>query len=88
MKEEAFIVEEWPDLGNPVLIVGFEGWGNALDVSNRMAVYLVEKLEAKRFARVNPDPYYRYDENRPLVGIEDGILDDIVTPGGSLYAAR
>jgi predicted ATP-grasp superfamily ATP-dependent carboligase len=36
---------------------------------------------------MDPDLFYRYDENRPLVNIEEGILKSVSPPGGSFYAA-
>ena len=86
MNEKPLKTDYIPELRNPVLIAGFEGWGNALDVSRGMIDYLVRKLEAKPFARINPDLFYRFDENRPLVEIVNGIIREIVPPGGLLYA--
>ena len=50
-----------------------------------MVSYLIRKLKAKKIAWINPEPFYRYDENRPLVNIEDGRLMGISPPGGSFY---
>lgn len=74
-----------PDLKNPLLIAGFEGWANALDVSKAMASYLIRMLEAKPFAGINPQPFYRYDDSRPHVNIESGIMKGVSPPGGSFY---
>jgi len=86
MEEKALKVDYIPVLKNPVLIAGFEGWGNALDISRGVIDYIVRKLEAKPFAKINPDLFYRFDENRPIVEIENGILKKIVPPSGILYA--
>ena len=86
--EPGIHIEEVPELERPILIAGFDGWGNALDISSSMVTYLTGKLNAKYFARINPDPFYRYDETRPIVKIEEGDLKGISTPGGSFYAAR
>jgi len=85
MTEQGIKVEYLPKLDNAVLIAGFEGWGNALDVSSSMVSYMIRKLEAVRFAGLNPDLFYRYDENRPVVNIEDGILKSVQSPGGSFH---
>ena len=81
-------IEKLPELKNPILIAGFEGWGNALQVSNFTARYLRKKLKAEYFARINPDLFYVYDENRPFVEIEEGMLKSITPPGGSFHFAR
>jgi len=86
--ENSIRLEENPQLNPGVLIAGFEGWGNALDVSNGMAVYLIRKLKARRFASVNPDAFYRFDEARPEVVIEDGRLKTLTTVEGVFFAAK
>lgn len=88
MSEQGIFIEELPELNKPVLIAGFDGWGNALDVSNGMAKYLINKLTAKYFARINPDTFYRYDEARPVVNIENGDLKSLSPQGGSFYASQ
>ena len=77
-----------PQLQDPLLIAGFEGWGNALNVSEGMVSFLIRELGAKRFARVNPDPFYRYDKSRPFVKVKEGILDEVSMPGGAFYVAE
>lgn len=88
MQTQGIRVTQWPNLHAPLLIAGFDGWGNALDVSKGMANYLIRKLNARPFARINPDVFYRYDKNRPKVNIEAGTLKSIAYPGGSFYAVQ
>ncbi|RJR32399.1 MAG: PAC2 family protein [Desulfobacteraceae bacterium] len=88
MTEEAIQVDRMPDLRDPLLIAGFEGWGNALNVSQGMTDFLIEKLRAKPFATLNPDFFYRYDENRPIVDIQNGVLKELTPPGGTFYATE
>ncbi|MBW1924978.1 MAG: PAC2 family protein [Deltaproteobacteria bacterium] len=88
MLEEGLHIEELPQLKDPLLIAAFHGWGNALDVATSMVSYLIQKTDAVFFARFRPDPYYRYDENRPVVIIEDGILKHLIPAGGFFFAAR
>jgi len=86
MFEESIEIEQMPELRNPLFIAGFDGWGNALDISRGMVDYLIRKLKAKYFGRINPDLFYRFDENRPLVSIENGLLKKISPPSGLFYA--
>lgn len=88
MSDPMIQIKELPNLTNPVLIAGFDGWGNALNVSNGMAAYLIQQLNARHFADLDPDAFYRYDEQRPVVNIEDGHLDTLTPPGGSFYAVE
>jgi proteasome assembly chaperone (PAC2) family protein len=88
MSEQGIQIEHWPKLENPVLIAGFEGWGNALDISSSMVSYMIRRLGAVCFARLNPDLFYRYDESRPIVNIEEGTLKGVSLPGGSFYSVE
>jgi proteasome assembly chaperone (PAC2) family protein len=88
MEFEDMDIEYFPDLREPLFIAGFEGWGNALDIARGTVEYLIEKMQAKAFARILPDPFYRFDENRPLVEIQEGLLKKVTQPGGQLYAVE
>jgi len=81
-------IKELPQLNKPVLIAGFDGWGNALNISNGMAAYLIRRFEAKKFADLDPDTFYRYDEQRPVVDIVEGKLNTLTPPSGSFYAVE
>jgi predicted ATP-grasp superfamily ATP-dependent carboligase len=53
-----------------------------------MLDYLIRKTAAKQFASINPDPYYRYDQDRPMIDIKDGILGKFTPPGAAFYMAK
>jgi proteasome assembly chaperone (PAC2) family protein len=88
MSENGIQIHDLPDLKNPLLIAAFEGWGNALQISSTMAAYLIRQFKAQKFAEINSDAFYRYDEMRPRVRIEDGIFKSLELPGGAFYAAK
>ncbi|MBN2125463.1 MAG: PAC2 family protein [Deltaproteobacteria bacterium] len=88
MSAEGIEIEQMPDLQDPLFIAGFEGWGNALNISKGMIDYLIDKLNAKMFGKLDPDLFYRFDENRPVVDVEDGLLKKMTPPGGFFYSVR
>lgn len=88
MIEEEIEIDNLPELNDPLFIAGFDGWGNALDISSGMVDYLIRKLDVQFFGKFNPDLFYRFDENRPTVSIENGLLKKISPPGGFFYATR
>ncbi len=88
MFEEAIQIKRLPELTDPLFIAGFDGWGNALDISRGMAEYLIRRLNAEQFGEINPDFFYRFDEARPVVEIDNGFLKKLSPPGGSLYATK
>ena len=81
-------IRKLPALKNPLLIVGFDGWGNALKISSGMAAYLTRTFKAQPFAELDPDLFFRYDEKRPVVHIEEGVFKSLSPPGGTFYAAQ
>jgi len=86
--KESLQIQYLPEMEDPLFIAGFEGWGNALDISRGMVDYLIRKLKAQSFAEINPDLFYRFDEHRPVVDIQDGLLKNLRPPGGRLYATQ
>lgn len=88
MTDQGIQIEYLPKLKTAVLIAGFEGWGNALDISSSMVSYIIRRRGAVRFAKLNPDLFYRYDENRPVANIEEGHLKGVSSPGGSFYSVE
>ena len=88
MSERGIQIDEFPDLKNPLLIAGFDGWGNALKISSGMAAYLIRTFKAQPFAEINPDVFFRYDDMRPVVHIEEGVFKSLSPPGGTFYFAQ
>jgi proteasome assembly chaperone (PAC2) family protein len=81
-------IERTPQVKAPVFITGFNGWGNALNVSTDMIDYLVEQLGAERFGRLDPDWFFIYENARPSIDIRDGVLKRFEPPEGTFYAVR
>jgi len=88
MNEQGIKIEKWPELNRPFLIMGFDGWGNALNISRGCAAYLIQRLKTRVFARLNADTFYRYDQARPTVKIRDGVFQQFLPPEGIFCAAR
>ena len=88
MNETGLILKEMPQLKNPVLIAGFDGWGNALNISSGMVSYIIRRFEAGSFAELDPDTFYRYDEQRPVVDIVEGNLISLKPPGAAFYGVE
>lgn len=88
MTAKAFHIKSFPKLNNPILIAGFDGLGNALNVSIALIDYLNRKLKGQPIAQVNSDVFYRFDQARPWVEIENGYLKSMTLPGGSITVAK
>lgn len=86
MDTSGFEIRDWPVLRKPVMIVGLGGWGNALNVARGSAAYLARRTGARRFGALKRDLFFRYDENRPLVSIQNGLMHSIKFADGELSA--
>jgi proteasome assembly chaperone (PAC2) family protein len=86
--DKELIIEHRPELSQPVLIAGFEGWANGGNVAVGTINYLIQKLGASRFARIDPNHFYRFDDARPIVKVEGGQLKEILPPEAVFYAAH
>lgn len=88
MEQKRIRIKELPKLEHPIFIAGFEGWGNALNISTGMADFLIKHLSATRFADLDQDTFYRYDGARPMVTIKEGVLKNYQPPNGIFYYAK
>jgi proteasome assembly chaperone (PAC2) family protein len=85
---EELIVEQTPGVSRPVVILGFEGWANGGNVAVGMIDYLIKKLGATRFAKIDPNSFYRFDDARPIVMVEGGQLKEVLPPEAAFYSAQ
>jgi proteasome assembly chaperone (PAC2) family protein len=86
--KDEIIYYETPNLIQPYLIAGFEGWPNAAEVSSFCIHHLVETLKAKKFASIPTENFYQTSSNRPTAIIRDGKLIELNVPGNHFYYSR
>jgi proteasome assembly chaperone (PAC2) family protein len=85
---EEIIYFEKPNLHKPCLIIGFEGWPNAAEVSSSALQQLVENLDAKKFASMLMENFYQTSSLRPVGVIKEGRLVELKFPGNHFYYAK
>jgi proteasome assembly chaperone (PAC2) family protein len=85
---EEIIYLEKPKLDKPYLIIGFEGWPNAAEVSSFVLQYLVENLEAKKFASIPIENFYQVSSSRPVAVIKEGRLVELKFPSNHFYYSK
>jgi proteasome assembly chaperone (PAC2) family protein len=59
-----------PEFHSPVLIMAFEGWNDAGDAASSAAHYIAQQVNAEVFARMDPEPFYDFQNTRPLVRLD------------------
>jgi proteasome assembly chaperone (PAC2) family protein len=83
-----------PLLKTPTLIMGFSGWMDSGEVSTGTLNWLIEKLNAKRFAHISPEGFYIYNFPgalewasmfRPHAQIHDGLVTTFGFPSNDFY---
>ena len=85
MANESLVIRERPALKDPALVIGFDGWPNASGVSTHVVQYLVKKLKARKFARIEPWDFYVLTSSRPTTSIRDGVVKSLVPPRSDFY---
>ena len=65
------IWEEAPSLQSPLLVVAFEGWFDAGECATGAIQWIVDQHDARRIACIDPEEFFDFQENRPLVEIAD-----------------
>lgn len=63
-------LEGMPTLVDPVMIAAFEGWNDAGDAASNAVAHLAAVWGAKPIAALDPEDYYDFQVNRPLVSVD------------------
>ena len=85
---EEIIYLEKPTLHKPYLIIGFEGWPNAAEVSSFALQHLIDSLEAKKFASIPTEKFCQISSLRPMAVIKEGRLIELKSPGNHFYYVK
>jgi proteasome assembly chaperone (PAC2) family protein len=75
-------------LRRPFAIVGFGGWIDAGFAATGAVKYLVEQLDAKRVAEIDPEPFYAFTDTRPRVTHPSPGRREPVWPKAEWYVVR
>lgn len=77
-----------PELHRPVAILAFAGWNDAASAATNAARLVVRRLAGRRFASIDPEPFYDFRETRPSVRITAGGEREIRWPSTDYFYAR
>ena len=84
---DALRIESMPTLRRPYLLLTFSGWSDAAGVGTATGRFLVEHLQAVRFASIDPEEFYSFAEQRPQARYNDQGQREIVWPANEFYAS-
>jgi proteasome assembly chaperone (PAC2) family protein len=85
---EEIIYLEKPHLNEPYLIIGFEGWPNAGEISSFALRHLIDSLEAKKFASIPTENFYQISSLRPMAVIKEGRLIELRSSSNHFYYVK
>jgi proteasome assembly chaperone (PAC2) family protein len=85
---EEIIYLERPVFNKPYLIIGFEGWPNAAEISSFALRHLIESLEARKFASIPTENFYQMSSLRPMAVIKEGRLIELKSLDNHFYYVK
>ena len=77
--------ESRPSLKHPVLVLAFTGWSDAGTASTTAVRFMTEQLLATKFASIDPEEFYDFSVQRPVVRLNDGLQREIHWPSYDFY---
>lgn len=87
MNSDPLAFESRPPLRRPVLLLAFAGWSDAGAAATTAVRYLAEQLLAKKFASIDPEEFYDFSVQRPLVRLNESKIREIHWPSYDFYSA-
>jgi proteasome assembly chaperone (PAC2) family protein len=85
MIEDLVTYYQAPQLNSPVLIAAFGGWSNAGNTAIKTIEYIIRKKRATLLAELDPDWFFQFTQNRPVIAIKEGRLRDFRLNKTSFY---
>jgi hypothetical protein len=62
--------DDVPELVSPVVIAAFEGWNDAADAASGVVDHLISVWGARVIGAMDPEDFYDFQVNRPMVGTD------------------
>jgi PAC2 family len=76
------------ELASPVAIAGFEGWNDAGEAASGVVNHLGIGWQATPIGAIDPEDFYDFQVNRPVVEIEKGHTKRLIWPTTRISLAR
>lgn len=80
-------LEGVPDLVDPIVIAAFEGWNDAADAASSTVDHLMKVWGARVVGAIDPEDFYDFQVNRPLVGVDENGHRRITWPTTQIAVA-
>ncbi len=80
-------IDKIPKLRRPVFILAFAGWNDAGESATSAAQFLCSRLNAEKFATLDPEEFYNFAELRPRVKLTRGQRE-IMWPANEFFYSQ
>jgi predicted ATP-grasp superfamily ATP-dependent carboligase len=77
-----------PDLVDPILVAAFVGWNDAGDSASGAVEHLEEAWQATPIGAVDPEDYYDFQVNRPVISLDEDGSRSLSWPTTRISVAR
>lgn len=85
---DALHIEHVPDLRQPYFVLTFDGWSNAAGVATAAGQFLVQHLQAERFAWIDPEEFFSFTDQRPQARYNDQGQREVIWPANEFFVSR
>ncbi len=82
-----FSIDELGELDRPVMLVGLEGWFDIASAATHAVDSFIDDDAAVIVGEIDPDPFYDFTQQRPLVSVDDGVRS-IQWPSNEILVQR
>ena len=79
---------EPPELRAPILVCSFRGWNDAAGAASTALATVAASLESELVASVDPEEFFDFQANRPMISLDEGLTRHIEWPGNRLITAE
>ena len=77
-----------PKLTDPLFVAAFEGWNDGGAAASNAVRRMIDMFKAEKVAALDPEEFYVFTENRPLVKLVDGRQRRLQWQTNDFYHAR
>jgi len=74
-------------LDRPVMLIGLEGWFDVASAASHAVESFIAVEQAVIVGEIDPDPFYDFTQQRPLVSVDDGVRE-IQWPSNEIVLQR
>lgn len=77
-----------PGLRSPITVAAFSGWNDAASSASASLEAVAAALDSEIIGRLDPESFYDFQANRPVIAVSDGRVQGVEWPSNTLVAAR